>query len=525
MNTPTQTQADINRMAWKACDTFRGAIDPSQYKDYILTAMFLKYISDVWHDHYEGFRSQYGDNTERIERLMARDRFVLPIVTLKDPDTGRLIDEFRADFQSLFDRRERTNIGELIDIALAHIAEANRARLHFGDVFRGISFNNEHALGDTAERNTRLKSLLENFADLDLRPSRVSEDVIGNTYMYLIERFASGAGKKAGEFYTPTAVSTLLARLADPRPGMRICDPTCGSGGLLIEAARAVAEHGNSRDVALYGQEMNQGTYALALMNMFIHGFDSAQIERGDTLRNPLLLDGDRLQRFDVVVANPPFSLDQWGIDEAGKDRFKRFWRGLPPKSRGDYAFITHMLQVALPQRGRVAVVAPHGVLFRGAAELRIRQRLIEDNLLDAVIGLPANLFPTTSIPVAVLVFDRAREPGGAREACTDVLFIDASQGYTPAKTKNQLGDEHIQRALATYRARQPVERYASVVSRETLAENDFNLNIPRYVDTTEPEPEVDLAAVQREIDRLDAELAQVRAEMKVHLRALGVPV
>ena len=371
----------------------------------------------------------------------------------------------------------------------------------------------------------RLKALLANFQETDLRPSRVGDDVIGNTYMYLIERFASDAGKKAGEFYTPTAVSSLLAHLVDPQPGMRICDPTCGSGGLLIEAARVVAEHGKARDVALYGQEMNQGTYALALMNMFIHGFDSARIERGDTLRNPLLLDGDRLLRFDIVVANPPFSLDQWGAPEAEADRYKRFWRGLPPKSKGDYAFITHMIEVALPQRGRVAVVVPHGVLFRGAAEGRIRQRLIEDNLLDAVIGLPANLFPTTSIPVAILVFDRAREAGGAREGVEDVLFVDASRDYAPAKTKNLIAPEHIERVLTTCRARQPVERYAALITRKELAANDHNLNIPRYVDTTEPEAEIDLAAVQREIDRLEGELVVVRAEMKKHLLALGVDV
>ncbi|MFG6485281.1 type I restriction-modification system subunit M [Roseateles sp. BYS78W] len=519
---PVQTQEDINRIAWKACDTFRGSIDPAQYKDYILTMMFFKYISDVWHDHYEAYAKQYGDNPERIERLMLRDRFVLPVVTLP-AHKGESPDSFRADFQNLFDRRERNNIGELIDIALRQIAEANKDRLHFDDVFRGISFNSENALGDTAERNARLKSLLNNFYDLDLRPSHSSEDVIGNTYMYLIERFASDAGKKAGEFYTPTGVSTLLARLVDPRPGMRICDPTCGSAGLLIEAARAVAEHGDARNVALYGQEMNQGTYALALMNMFIHGYDAARIERGDTLRNPLLLDGDRLLRFDIVVANPPFSLDQWGVDEAGSDRFKRFWRGLPPKSRGDYAFVSHMIEVALPQRGRVAVVVPHGVLFRGASEGRIRQRLIEDNLLDAVIGLPANLFPTTGIPVAILVFDRAREPGGAREAVDDVLFIDASRDFQPVKTRNRLAPEHIERVLATHRARQPVERYAALVSRADIAANDYNLNIARYLDSSEPEPEIDLRAVQRDIDRLETELAAVRAEMRQHLAALGV--
>lgn len=516
--TDTTSSQDIFRKAWAACNTFRGPIDPAQYKDYILTMMFLKYISDVWHDHYDTYQQQYGDNPERIQRLMERDRFVLPMVLLPDPKTGKAMDTFRADFNSLHERRSAPNIGELIDITLRHIAEANQDRHKLDEVFKNIDFNTDR-LGDTKERNSRLRHLLEDFFDLDLRPSRVREDAIGNAYMYLIEKFASDAGKKAGEFYTPTSVSRLLALLAQPQPGHRICDPTCGSAGLLLEAAAAVG----SSNVSLYGQELNQSTYALALMNMFIHGFDSARIERGDSLRAPLLVENDRLLRFDVVVANPPFSLDKWGADEAEHDRFNRFWRGVPPKSKGDYAFISHMVEVAKPQTGRIAVVVPHGVLFRGGAEGRIRQKLIEENLLDAVIGLPGNLFPTTSIPVAILVLDRAREKGGARAQCDDVLFIDASGQYTPAKTKNQMEASHIQHILDVFRQRQSVDRLASLVSRATLAENDHNLNIPRYVDTYEEEAPIDLRATEAEIDRLEAELAVVRQKMKQHLKELGL--
>ncbi len=516
--TETTTPQDIFRKAWAACNTFRGTIDPAQYKDYILTMMFLKYISDVWHDHYDTYQQKYGNDPERIQRLMERDRFVLPMVLLTDPKTKKPTDTFRADFDSLYERRNAPNVGELIDITLRHIAEANQDRHKLDDVFKNIDFNTDR-LGDTKERNGRLKHLLEDFADLDLRPSRVKEDAIGSAYIYLIERFASDAGKKAGEFYTPMAVSRLLAVLANPQPGMRICDPACGSAGLLLEAANAVG----SNNVSLYGQELNQSTYALALMNMFIHGFDSARIERGDSLGNPLLVENDRLLRFDIVVANPPFSLDKWGADKAEHDRFNRFWRGIPPKSKGDYAFISHMVEVALPQRGRVAVVVPHGVLFRGGAEGRIRQRLIEDNLLDAVIGLPGNLFPTTSIPVAILLLDRAREKGGERANTDDVLFIDASGQYTPAKTKNQMEEAHIQHIVAACRARQGVDKLASLVSRATLAENDFNLNIPRYVDTYEEEAPIDLKATEAEIERLEEALSAVRVKMKLHLKELGL--
>lgn len=514
------TQQDVNSTAWAACDTFRGVVDPAQYKDYILVMLFLKYISDLWADHYEEYRREYGGNEERIRRKLERERFILPYVELKDEDTGKVTDRFLADFYALHERRKGANIGELINVVLDHIEEANKAKLE--GVFRNIDFNSEANLGKTKDRNRRLENLLNDFARLDVRPSRVSEDVIGNAYIYLIERFASDAGKKAGEFYTPKQVSRLLAQLSRPKPGDRICDPACGSAGLLIEAAIQV-EAAGSRDFALFGQEVNGSTWALARMNMFLHGKDSARIEWGDTLNSPALVENDRLMRFNVVVANPPFSLDKWGSENAEGDRFNRFWRGVPPKSKGDYAFISHMIEVALPQEGRIAVVVPHGVLFRGGAEGRIRQKLIEENLLDTVIGLPANLFPTTSIPVAILVFDRAREKGGVREACTDVLFIDASRDYQSSKNQNALLDAHMGKILATFKARENVGKYAHVASIGEIAENDFNLNIPRYVDTFEEEQEIDVAAVEKEIEQLEAELAEVRAKMKVYLKELGV--
>ena len=514
------TQQDVNNTAWAACDTFRGAIDPAQYKDYILVMLFLKYISDQWADHYAEYQKEYGNNEERIRRKLERERFILPYVEFKDETAGKVTDRFLADFRALYERRKAANLGELINIVLDHIEEANKAKLE--GVFRNIDFNSEANLGKTKDRNRRLENLLGDFAKLDLRPTRVSEDVIGNTYIYLIERFASDAGKKAGEFYTPKQVSRLLAQLAAPKPGDRICDPTCGAGGLLIEAATLVEQQG-SRDFALFGQEVNGSTWALARMNMFLHGKDAARIEWGDTINSPALVEADRLMRFNVVVANPPFSLDKWGGKEVEADRYSRFWRGLPPKSKGDYAFVTHMIETALPQEGRVAVVVPHGVLFRGGAEGRIRRALIEENLLDAVVGLPGNLFPTTSIPVAILVFDRAREKGGARETSRDVLFIDASRDYQAAKNQNALLDEHMQKIIATFRARQPVDKYAHAASLQEIADNDFNLNIPRYVDTFEEEEEIDVAAVEREIERLEGELAEVRTRMKQYLKALGV--
>lgn len=496
-------QQDVNNAAWAACDTFRGVMDAAGYKDYILVMLFLKYISDVWKDHYEEYHKQYGDDDVRIRRKLERERFILP----ED-----------ASFYDLYEKRNEANIGELINIALDSIETSNKSKLE--GVFRNIDFNSEANLGKTKDRNRRLKMLLEDFhkPQLDMRPSRISEDVIGNVYIYLIERFASDAGKKAGEFYTPYKVSELVARLCKPKIGARICDPACGSGGLLIEAARSVGD----RNYSIYGMEVNGSTWALCRMNMFLHGADSARIEWCNTLTSPTLVENDHtgsvsgtsLMKFDNIVANPPFSLDKWGADEAEADIYKRFWRGVPPKSKGDYAFISHMIEAAVEKEGRVSVVVPHGVLFRGAAEGRIREKLIKDNLLDAVIGLPGNLFPTTSIPVAILIFDRSREKGGANEDRKDVLFIDASQDYQPGKNQNTLMDEHISSILNAYEAREEIEKYAHLASYDELNENDFNLNIPRYVDTFEEEAEIDIEAVQQEINTLEGELAEVRGKM-----------
>ena len=493
---------EVRNTVWAACDTFRGVLDASEYKDFILPFLFLKYISDVWKEHYATLQERYGDDEGRIHRRMKRERFVLPKGTA---------------FDDLYRQRDADNIGELINMALEAIEEANKAKLE--RVFRNIDINSETKLGTTRDRNRRLKNLIEDFARLDLRPSRVSEDVIGEAYIYLIERFAQGAGKKSGEFYTPRQVARVLAKLAGPKAGNRICDPACGSASLLIRAQEEIG----SNDFALFGQEVNGGTWALARMNMFLHGVDGARLEWGDVLNDPKLIKDDSLMKFDVVLANPPFSLDKWGAENAANDRYARFWRGVPPKSKGDYAFITHMIECAKTREGRVAVVVPHGVLFRGGAEGRIRQKLIEENLLDAVVGLPPNLFPTTSIPVAILVFDRAREHSGANADRKEVMFIDASREFQQGKNQNALLDEHVEKIIATYRAREDIDKYSRAVPIEEIEENGFNLNIPRYVDTFEEEEEIDIAVVQKEIDKLEAELAEVRSKMHGYLKELGV--
>lgn len=509
-------QDAINAAVWSACDTFRGTVEPAQYKDYILVMLFLKYVSDVWRDHYDTYGKQYGGDEARILRKLERERFVLPKVEIKN-EKGKVVDEFTASYYSLYDRRTTDNIGDLINIVLDKIETQNRLKLE--GVFRNIDFNSEANLGKTKDRNRRLKILLEDFHkdELDMSPSRVSEDIIGNTYMYLLERFGADAGKKAGEFFTPFDVTALVAKLAAPKDGDKICDPTCGAGGLLLQAGKQVP----SGNYALFGQESLGSTWALCRMNMFLHNTDSARIEWGDTLNNPMLVEKDKLMKFNVVVANPPFSLDKWGAENAESDPYKRFFRGVPPKSKGDWAFITHMVETAIVGEGRVVVVVPHGVLFRGSSEGKIREAMIRENLLDAVIGLPENLFPTTSIPVAILVFDRSREIGGKNAKRKDVLFIDASREFVQDKKQNSLSEENISKIVNTYKKRKNVDKYAHVATYDEIESNEFNLNIPRYVDTFEEEAPIDVDVVQKDIDRLEKELAEVRKQMAQKLKEI----
>lgn len=492
------TQDEINNVVWRACDTFRGAVDPSEYKNYILTMLFIKYLSDLWKDIRKEYEKKYHGDKQRVERALSRERFIVP--------EG-------CDFEYLYSRRDAANIGELINIALEKIEDANKTKLE--NVFRNIDFNSEANLGQTKERNRRLKNLLEDFNNpkLDLRPSKIgNKDIIGDVYEYLIGKFAAGAGKKAGEFYTPPEVSTLLAKLLNPKLGDRICDPTTGSGSLLIRLAKEVPDH----NFFLAGQESNGSTWSLCRMNMFLHELDNARIEWCDTITNPKLIEGDSLMKFNIVVANPPFSLDKWGAEHAENDRFRRFWRGVPPKSKGDYAFICHMIEIALGGEGKVGVIVPHGVLFRGGAEGMIRRKLVEENLLEAVIGLPPNLFFGTTIPAAILLFNKGKKT-------KDVLFIDASREFLDGKNQNYLRPEDIEKIVKTHKTFKTVEKYAYRATFEEIQENEFNLNIPRYVDTFEEEEEIDVDAVQEEIGNLEAELAVTRKEITHYLKELGL--
>lgn len=504
------TQEKINSVLWQAADTFRGKIDSSTYKDYILTMLFIKYLSDTYKEKIEEFTKRYNGDEQRIQRALSRERFVL--------------DE-ASTFDYLYSKRNDPEIGEIINKALERIENENTGKLR--GVFRNIDFNSEAILGKAKERNAMLRHLLEDFNQLSLRPSQLgNEDIVGNAYQYMIGLFASDAGKKGGEFYTPAEVSELLARLVKPQENDRIYDPTCGSGSLLLKVAKQVP----SKKVAIYGQERNGATHSLALMNMYLHGIDDAKIEWGDTLANPLHLNDGKLMKAQIIVANPPFSLDKWAMGfasegtndkkfkmEPGLDPYRRFEWGVPPSSKGDYAFVQHMLY-SLAENGRMATILPHGVLFRGASEGKIRQQLIEMNLLDAVIGLPEGLFYGTGIPACIMVFrkDRTRK---------NVLFIDASgEGhYEKGKNQNKLREQDIQQIIETYEKREAIDKYSYVATLDEIKENDYNLNIPRYVDTFEEEEPVDMDAVKENITNIKQELQEVEVQMEKYLKELGI--
>ncbi|MGL5485011.1 MAG: type I restriction-modification system subunit M [Shewanella sp.] len=494
-------QNEINKAVWNACDTFRGTVDPSIYKDFILTMLFLKYISDVHQDKVEELKKEFGDSPELIAAMLDSQSFKIP--------AGR-------SFWDLYNARFEAGNGSRIDTALHAIEEANSK---LKGVFQDISFNTDK-LGDEKQKNDILRHLLEDFGkpSLNLRPSRVGTlDVIGNAYEYLIKHFAAGSGKSAGEFYTPAEVSDLLSILLAPQESDAICDPACGSGSLLMKCGKQVQKNFNgSKKYALYGQEAIGSTWALAKMNMFLHGEDNHRIEWGDTIRNPKLLDGNGgLLHFDVVTANPPFSLDKWGHEDAENDHFGRFRRGIPPKTKGDYAFISHMIETLKPQTGRMGVVVPHGVLFRASSEGKIREQVITENLLDAVIGLPEKLFFGTGIPAAILIFKKHKTD-------KNVLFIDASREFKSGKNQNVLTEENLAKIVATYHARKDVDKYAYLATLEEIKENEYNLNIPRYVDTFEEEAEIDLLAVRNERLALQKELAELETEMAGYLKELG---
>ncbi|BAS44949.1 type I site-specific restriction-modification system restriction, subunit HsdA [Staphylococcus schleiferi] len=506
-----QQQAELQKKLWSIANDLRGNMDASEFRNYILGLIFYRFLSEKTEVQVdvllEGENMTYEQAWQNEDYKEALEAELLERI-------GYVIEP--QDLFSTLIKKIENQTFEIEDLhkAISKIETSTRGQESeddFDHLFDDMDLNSSRLGNTNAARTKLISKVMMNLSTLPFVHSDIEIDMLGDAYEYLIGQFAATAGKKAGEFYTPQQVSKILAKIvtANKQDLKNVYDPTCGSGSLLLRVGREA----NVRHY--YGQEYNSTTFNLARMNMLLHdvNYSHFSIENGDTLEHPAVLE----EKFEAVVANPPYSA-KWSADPSFLDdeRFSNYGK-LAPKSKADFAFIQHMIY-HLDDNGTMAVVLPHGVLFRGAAEGVIRKYLIEEkNYLDAIIGLPANLFFGTSIPTAILVFKKCREKD------ENVLFIDASQSFEKGKNQNHLSDEDVNKIVETYLKREDIEKYSHVAILDEIKENDYNLNIPRYVDTFEEEEPVDLEAVQQEIKAVDEEIASLEKEIAGYLKQLGV--
>ena len=507
-------QAELQKQLWSIANTLRGNMDANDFKNYILGLIFYRYLSENLVNYVE--RTLLKDDGITYVEAWKKDeyRYELKRYLIEDSNMGYFIEAENLWSELIYKIQTGKFDISMLSKAINSISDStlgNEAEDDFENLFEDMDLNNSKLGRGEAERTKLISTIMLKINDIDFHHEDAEIDVLGDAYEYLISNFAASAGKKAGEFYTPQQVSRILAKLVTINKSklQNVYDPTCGSGSLLLRVGK------ETKVSSYYGQEFNSTTYNLARMNMLLHGvsFKHFDIKNADTLENPKHKD----MKFDAIVANPPYSA-QWSADNKfiEDERFSAYGK-LAPKSKADFAFIQHMI-FQLSDNGTMAVVLPHGVLFRGASEGTIREYLIkEKNYLDAVIGLPANIFYGTSIPTCILVFKKCRENED------NILFIDASKEFEAGKNQNRLRDEDVDKIIETYKNREEIEKYSHVASLQEVEDNEYNLNIPRYVDTFEEEEEIDIKQVQQELKEIDKQIEEVDKELNVYLKELGL--
>jgi len=459
---------------WQAANILRGPVDAADFKTYVFPLLFFKRISDVFDEEYAVALEESGGD-EEYASFPQNYRFQIP--------KGCHWSDIRT---------VTTNVGQALQKAMRCIEKANPETLY--GIFGDAAWSNKERLPDSL-----LRDLIEHFSKIALGNAVAQADLLGNSYEYLIKKFADLTNKKAGEFYTPRSIVRLMVNILGPQEGESIYDPACGTGGMLMEAVHHVREnHGDDRTLwgKLFAQEKNLTTSAIARMNLFLHGASDFQVVRGDTLRQPAFFSGDNLATFDCVIANPPFSLEKWGEEVWASDPYGRNFAGMPPDKTGDYAWVQHMIKSMAPGTGRMAVVLPHGALFRMGKEGAIRRKVLDMDLLEAVIGLGPNLFYGTGLAACILVL-RQRKKNGRKKK---VLIVDASKEFKSGRAQNELLPEHVERIYEWYRDYKSVDGVAKLVTLDDIAGNDYNLNIPRYV---EQKNEQEVLTVEAAMERL----------------------
>src|SRR3990167_423053 len=489
------TLPQLEQFLWKSADILRGKIDSSDYKKYIFGLLFYKRISDVWDEEYKKVLEEYHD--EEVARSDHNHRFQVP----KDCRWDAI-------------QKQAEGIGHKLNEIFDKLTNANSPKLD--KIFDDLDFANKDKFP-----NETLQRLINHFSQHNFGDNYISSDLLGDAYEYLIEQFAADAGKKGGEFYTPREVERVIINILKPHEKDHIYDMAVGSGGFLLEAYHYLkneAGEKKARSLYLYGQEINIGTYAIAKINMFLHGLDSADIQRGDTLADPKFLNPDgSLKTFDICVANPPYSISEWEYEIFKHDKYGRVTDyEMPPAKKADYAFVLHMVK-SMNENGRAGIVLPHGVLFRGGAEGRIREGLIKNDLIEAIIALPAKLFYGTGIPAAVVIFNKNKPEKHKNR----ILIIDAEQDYEEGKNQNRLRKKDIEKIVLAFEGYHDIEKYARVIPVKELEENEFNLNVRRYIENGEDEVVVDVKTVWSEVKEIEKDREVIDKKVEGYLKEL----